>query len=124
MPWLSLLLNKATLAALGVGALVLFMGIQGVRLEQATKAAAVATQRAELAESTAKQTREALDIYKAEVADNAQRAVAAGKMRATTQKAVVSIMSSKLDEAEALALAKAHAAAISEQWSREPSDEQ
>ena len=124
MPWLSLLLNKATVAAFGVGALVLFLGIQGVRLEQAKEATAVATQRAELAESTAKQTREALDIYKAEVADNAQRAAAAGKVRATTQKAVVSIMSSKLGEAEALALAKAHAAAISEQWSREADDEQ
>lgn len=122
MPWLSLLLNRTTLAAVGLGVLVLFVGVQNWRLNQAQKAAASAVQRAEAAEATATQTSKALDIYKAEVADNATRAVAAGKVRATTQAKVGSIMSSNRGEGAATK-AKEAAPDIANLWNSEPDDD-
>lgn len=122
MPWLTLLLNRTTLAAVGLGVLVLFIGMQNWRLSQAQKAAASAVQRAEAAEATATQTSKALDIYKAEVAYNATRAIAAGKVRATTQAKVGSIMSSNRGEGAATK-AKAAAPDIANLWNSEPDDD-
>lgn len=122
MPWLPLLLNRTTLAAVGLGVLVLFVGVQNWRLSQAQKAAASAVQRAEAAEATATQTSKALDIYKAEVAYNAKRAIAAGKVRATTQAKVGSIMSSNRGEGAATK-AKEAAPDIANLWNSEPDDD-
>lgn len=122
MPWLPLLLNRTTLAAVGLGVLVLFIGMQNWRLSQAQKAAASAVQRAEAAEATATQTSKALDIYKAEVAYNAKRAIAAGKVRATTQAKVGSIMSSNRGEGAATK-AKEAAPDIANLWNSEPDDD-
>lgn len=122
MPWLPLLLNRTTLAAVGLGVLVLFVGVQNWRLSRAQKAAASAVQRAEAAEATATQTSKALDIYKAEVAYNAKRAIAAGKVRATTQAKVGSIMSSNRGEGAATK-AKEAAPDIANLWNSEPDDD-
>lgn len=122
MPWLPLLLNRTTLATVGLGVLVLLVGVQNWRLSQAQKAAASAVQRAEAAEATATQTSKALDIYKAEVAYNATRAIAAGKVRATTQAKVGSIMSSNRGEGAATK-AKEAAPDIANLWNSEPDDD-
>lgn len=105
------------LAAVLVSAVVGTGYVQHLRLEAARAEAKAATQAAAAAEASAQATREALDKYTAQVEDLARRQEAAGRVRTKTQKEAAAVMTKRLSDSEALALAKAHAAAISAQWS-------
>lgn len=120
--WLGLLFNKTTWLALGALALAGFVFVQNARLEHAQAEAKVAEQRAAQAEAAAKTTLETLDSYHAQVADNAQRAVAAGKVRTKTQARVVSVLSNETGQGAA-EQARAAAADISALWAGESQDE-
>ena len=116
--WLSVLLNKTTLACLGTGALVLFVAFQGIRLEQAREAAATATQRAVSAEAAAAEAKAALKTYAEKAADNSRKQETAGKIRQKTQAKVASVISSNR-EAGAEATARSAVADLTQAFETE-----
>lgn len=116
--WLSVLLNKTTLAVLGAGALVLLVAFQGIRLEQAREAADTATQRAVSAEAAAAEAKAALETYAEKAADNRRKQETAGKIRQKTQAKVASVISSN-SEAGAEATARSAVADLTQAWETE-----
>lgn len=111
--WLSVLLNKTTLAVLGAGALVLLVAFQGIR-----EAADTATQRALSAEAAAAEAKAALEAYAEKAADNSRKQETAGKIRQKTQAKVASVISSN-SEAGAEATARSAVADLTQAWETE-----